>query len=128
MNKVKLTIAGILVAIASWLLGGSTAPNLGSIGSRDAYSYKSVIAGSATVPVVIATGSDRILGSIIIGTTHATAIRIYDSASATSSSSLIGTLKASIVEGTYTFDTAMRNGIVLDVPAAYAGTLTVTYK
>jgi hypothetical protein len=89
---------------------------------------------SATVPLVIAT-TTQAFGSVIITTTHATVLRFYDGIAsstapqtATSTGRLLGTMKASIGENTYTFDTITKYGVIADIPSGYAGTATVTYR
>ena len=89
---------------------------------------------SATVPLVIAT-TTQAFGSVIITTTHATILRFYDGIAsttapqtATSTGRLLATMKASIGENTYTFDTVTSYGLIADIPAGYAGTATVTYR
>jgi hypothetical protein len=100
--------------------------------------YKAVVvdstSASATVPFVVAT-TTRTLGSVIVGTTGAQIIRIYDGIAsttapqtATSSGRLIGTLKASVAEQTFDFDVEIVNGIIVDVPANFAGVYTVSHR
>jgi len=129
MNKVKLAIASSLLVIAGYFVGAAGfVSNLGAISGQDGYMFKAVSSAnaSATVPVKVRGGSG-VLGSVIVGTTHATAISIYDG-TATSTGTLIASFPASAVVGTYTFDAVVTTGIVLDVPAGYAGVMTVTYK
>ncbi len=66
-----------------------------------------------------------VLKRIILGTTAAGAITVYDHA-ATATGLPTALLKASIVEGVYEFDCVMLNGIV--VVTAGASFLTVVYE
>jgi hypothetical protein len=103
--------------------------SFGSVSQDGVYNYKNITSAnaSATVPVKVKAGFGT-LGSIVVNTTHATIIRVYDSASATSTGNLIASFPASAVVGTYTFDVAVSNGIVVDVPVGFAGNWTVTSR
>lgn len=63
------------------------------------------------------------LHTIVVGTTAAGAITVYDNTAA--SGTKIGILKASIVEGTYTYDCQFSTG--LTIVTAGASDITVTY-
>ena len=91
--------------------------SVGSVVDSGTYSFKNITStnASATVPVTIRTGRGT-LGSIVVNTTHATIIRVYEGV-ATSTGTLIASFPASAVVGTYTFDVAVSNGIVLDIPS-----------
>lgn len=65
-----------------------------------------------------------ILGSIIVNTTAAGTITVYDSATATGTK--LATFKASVVEGTYTFNCFFLTG--LTVVTGGASDITVTYQ
>jgi bifunctional ADP-heptose synthase (sugar kinase/adenylyltransferase) len=65
-----------------------------------------------------------LLHSIVLGETAAGAITIYDNTAA--SGTVIGVLKASIVEGTYIFNTSFSVG--LTIVTAGASKLTVNYR
>ena len=64
-----------------------------------------------------------VLHSIVLGETAAGAITIYDNTAG--SGTIIGVLKASIVEGTYTFNRQCTTGLTL--VTAGASKLTVNY-
>ena len=78
---------------------------------------------TATTTVVKA--SSGTLYRIIIGTTAAGAITLYDYASE-ASGKVIGVLKASIIEGGYAFGLRFRNGLV--VVTAAASDIIVIYE
>jgi hypothetical protein len=89
---------------------------------------------SATVPLVIAS-STQALGSVVITNAGAGVIRFYDGIAsttapqtATSTGTLLAQFKASTVEGTYTFDVVTSNGLIADIPADFAGIMTITYR
>lgn len=71
---------------------------------------------------LVKTGRGK-LHTIVIGETSAGSITIYDALTATGTP--IGVLKASIVEGTYTFDVQFSTGLC--IVTAGASKLTATY-
>lgn len=84
--------------------------------------YNKTYIDSATTTQV-KTGNG-VLRAIIIGETAAGAISIIDGTSGTTAN--IGTLKASIVEGTYFFDTSFSQG--LRIVTAGASKITVVWE
>jgi len=128
----KNFILGISISIAV-LFGAnlftSNDVKLGGI-SGDVYNFKNISSTNASTTHTTAVKmGNGVLGSITINTADARAIGIYDSISATATGqTLIGVIKASTAEQTLIYDVAVVKGIVLDVPASYAGSMTVTYK
>ena len=84
------------------------------------FNHQNIATNTTTV---VKTGAG-VLHSIVVNTTAAGAITIYDNTAA--SGTKIGTMKASIVEGTYVFDVAFTKG--LTIVTAAASDITVTYK
>jgi hypothetical protein len=82
---------------------------------------KAYISTATTTQVKTGAG---VLHAIVVGETAAGAISIIDNT--TGSTVNIGTLKASIVEGTYTFDVAFATG--LRIITAGASKITVIYR
>lgn len=78
---------------------------------------------SSATTTQVKTGAG-VLHSIIVGETAAGAISIIDNTSGSTVN--IGTLKASIVEGTYVFDVAFSAG--LRIITAGASKITVVYR
>jgi len=78
---------------------------------------------STATTTVVKTGSG-LLHSIVIGETAAGAITIYDNTAG--SGTTIGVLKASVAEGTYTFDASFATG--LTIVTAGASKITVNYR
>lgn len=78
---------------------------------------------STATTTVVKTGKG-ILYRIIIGTTAAGAITIYDNTAA--SGTVVAVLKASIGEGSYAFGTIFQNG--LTVVTAAESDITVVYE
>lgn len=90
-----------------------------TINGEPSYGFTNISTATTTA---VKTGAGH-LHSIVVGTTAAGAITIYDNTSG--SGTKIGTLKASIVEGTYLFDCAFATG--LTIVSAAASDITVTY-
>lgn len=84
------------------------------------YTYEYISTNTTTTAK---SGAGR-LHAITIGETAAGAITIYDNTAA--SGTIIGILKASIAEGTYTFNVAFSTG--LTIVTAAASKLTVSYR
>jgi hypothetical protein len=85
------------------------------------YSYAYIASATTTQ---VATGAGRTLVAITVNTTSVGAISIIDGVSGTTPN--IGTLKASIPEGTYWYNVAIRAGI--RIVTAGASDITVIYK
>lgn len=84
------------------------------------YSYSNIASATTTQ---VSTGP-RTLVAITVNTTSVGAISIIDGVSGTTAN--IGTLKASIAEGTYWYNVAIRDGI--RIVTAGASDITVIYK
>jgi hypothetical protein len=85
---------------------------------RPDYQY-AYLTSATTTQVATGTG---VLHAIVVGETSASTVAIIDGISGTTAS--IGTLKASIAEGTYVFDANFNTGLRID---AGASKLTVVY-
>lgn len=83
------------------------------------FQYTNITSATTTQ---IATGRGR-LHSIVVNTTAAGAISIIDNTSGTTAN--IGTLKASVVEGTYLYDVSFSKG--LRIVTAGASDITVCW-
>lgn len=68
--------------------------------------------------------SSGVLDSIVVGTTSAQAVRVYDSAG--SGGTQIAELKASIAENSYDFDVRFAKGLYIENPGG--GKLTICYR
>ena len=77
---------------------------------------------TTTTTTQVATGRG-VLHTIVVGTTAAGAITIMDGTA--SSTTVIGTLKSSIAEGTYTYDCVFSKG--LRVTTAASSDITVNW-
>lgn len=77
---------------------------------------------STATTTVVKSGSG-ILGSIVVGETAAGAITVYDNTAA--SGTVIAVLKASVAEGTYTFDASFSTGLTVVTAGASKVTVNV---
>ena len=96
----------------------------------DAYQYKHYTSANAssTAGTVVRGGRGE-LGTVTINTTSAQAITLYDGAtSATTSLSKIAVIKASAAEQTFEYNVALEKGLVVELPASYAGSVTIGVK
>lgn len=84
------------------------------------YTYNNI----STAATTVIKSSAGVLHSIVVNTTAAGAITVYDNTSGTGTK--IGTLKASIAEGTYIFDVQFNTG--LTIVTAAASDVTVSYR
>lgn len=69
------------------------------------------------------------LGSIVVASTSATTIKVWNATSTTDiASTTLGTLKASVAEGTYTFDLILTRGLILEIPTGFNGNYIITHR
>ena len=87
---------------------------------NEVYDYAYISTGATTQ---VKTGAGK-LHSIVVGETAAGSIQIIDGTAGTTTN--LGELKASIVEGEYLFDVAFSAG--LRIVTAAASKITVVYK
>jgi hypothetical protein len=101
-------------------------PSFGSFAGD--YQAKTVSSANAsgTLSMVIR-GGNGLLGSIIVSSSSGSTLRVYDG-SATSTGTLIGTIKAGVTEQAFLYDVGVATGIVLDVPPTFNGAYTITYR
>lgn len=68
-------------------------------------------------------------GSIIVASSSATTFKVWNATSTTdTASTTLFTLKASIAEGTYTFDTELTRGLIVETPTGFNGNYVITYR
>jgi len=136
MQKIILALAFVMSVAGLGIALTNSNDNLGAMSGRDAYNYRHLTSDDAG-KIVVVTSVRSILGSVIVASTTPQEIIIYDNSSATgvstttiasSTASKISRVKASVAEGTLTYDTMAQNGIVIGVPASFAGSYTVTWK
>jgi hypothetical protein len=133
-SLIASTVSIIIVLLILAIIGLSqnkpqTTNVFGGLGN-DPYSYKHISSTNASSTVgTLVRGGPGVLGSITINTTSAHVVRVYDgSTTATTSGTLIASIKASTAEQTLNYDVSVTKGVVLDVPAGYTGSITITTK
>jgi hypothetical protein len=133
MKTLKGKIIAVLSAIIV-ILGGYSATNLGSVVQNSQYDYTQLSGSVASTTANVNVGKTT-LGSIIVTEDQAVAVDVYD---ATSTAAItdgtyatkVAVMEAAQAEGTYTFDTGLTYGLVLNTDdwTAFAGDWTVTYR
>lgn len=73
-------------------------------------------------------GGKGVLGNIVVASSSATKLKIYDAVTSTSSGTLIGEIKAGVTEQTFVFDVAVTKGIMVDVLSGFNGVYTFTTR
>lgn len=108
---------------------------LGDATMDGGYQYKNITSANASSTAgVQVRGGAGVLGHIIIGRPASTTnVRIYDGTTSTSTGTLIATIHATSTGGLYgvmdlPYEVAVAKGIILDVPAGFAGDFTVSHK
>lgn len=137
MNKIlgTLFVLALIVIAGVSLIGKKEVTTLGSVNVSDAYLSTTTDSGWANTPRMIASSTNGIpdiqmLGSIIIGTTHASIVEIKDATSTTDvASTTIAIIAASPAIGsTLTFDTRILRGLMVNTATGFTGRYTITYK
>ena len=121
-------MAVILVAVALFL--GFKDSQAGSVGSAYTFKHYTSANASSTARTIVKGGAGE-LGTVTINTTGATVLRLYDAATTTAATSTldaIAVLKAAVGEQTFTYETSLLKGLTLEMPAAYAGDITITVR
>ncbi len=134
-NIFKITstaFVGLLI-LSGVLILGNTGKVEGSVAISNGYTYRNITSANAssTAPVVIKAQGSTILGSVIIASSSPATnlpIRIYDGRTATSTGTLITSIRGGVAEQTITFDVNAIYGIVVDVPAGFNGNYTFTFR
>ncbi len=144
-NPTRLLLAGILIvvlAVVSFLGIGALSqkqdPAVASINAGQSYSgtttYNGAGAPSVAKDIILKTGTGT-FGSVVITGAVAGTITVYDGTSTNpalttlAASSTIATFPASTAAGTYTFDKAFYNGLIVSFSSATAlPTSTITWR
>lgn len=92
------------------------------------YTHISSTNASSTAGTVVR-GGPGVLNSVTINTTSGQIVKLYDGASsATSSATLIASIKANAAEQTFVYNIAVSKGLVIEAPASYAGSITISHR
>lgn len=94
------------------------------------HSFRRITSADANTNINISRLPGVQLAYITINTTSAHALTVYDGTDTTTlaNNSGIAAIKASIVEQTLIYKIACKKGIVINVPAGYAGDATVCFS
>lgn len=115
----------VVVLIASLFVGANTdTPNLAGIGEGP---FRSVNITSSNSNDNLALGGNGTLGKIIVASSSAAALTVYDG-TATTTGTLLMTLPASFPQGEYEFDIAVRKGLIVDGAVGFNGDYVITYQ
>lgn len=111
------------VSLANEYQATSTFARLGGTSSNYAPA-----AATTQIHMIVGTGSN-ILGSIIVASSSATRIDIWNATSTTDvASTSLAHIVASPANGTYTFDSIAPRGLIVDMPTGFNGAYYITYR
>lgn len=90
---------------------------------------KNITSNDANTNVLIRS-SPGVLSKITVNKASAQAIAFYNGTNIVTltKNTLLGTLKASVAEGTFIYEIDCSVGIVLNIPASYTGDMTITHR
>jgi hypothetical protein len=130
MNTISKAVTGFIVAlavVAASVLVVRQDVALGSVVVGNEYNATNT-ATMAAGPRLLRTGPS-VLGSVVVSSSSATTFKVWN---ATSTLDIASTTPvqfvASPANGTYTFDASFERGIVVELPAGYNGSYTVTWR
>lgn len=137
MNKLEKIFLGfaIILTIFALVIVGYKNPqhSAGSVGVGNSYHSTTTITSLGVAMAtnhLLQTGTGD-LGSVVITGANTGVINIYDSTTTGSHSdyptTLLASFPASIVAGTYTFDTQFYHGLVVEITGTVA-TSTITFR
>lgn len=131
MKKTLLIILSVIilgVIVISALEIGRTSQAPGSVGVGNEYSATST-ATMTTVMNTILVNRPVTLGSIVIASSSSKTLTIWNATSTIDTASTsVAVFKANTVEGTYTFDVSLPRGLIIQTPAGFDGSYTITYR
>lgn len=85
-------------------------------------------AASSHLYRVVGSG-DNTLGSVVVASSSATAFYVWNATSTSDiASTSLGSFVASPANGTYTFDVVAPRGLIVDMPAGFNGSYTITFR
>jgi hypothetical protein len=135
MNKIGNYIVGAvltLLALFGINVGQQTLSGV-SVGSEyNATTTRAMTGGVALAAPAfrtIVSDSRATLGSVVIASTTAATIRLWNATSTTDSASTsIASFPASVAAGTYTFDSIADRGLIVELGTGFAGDYIITSR
>lgn len=143
MQKLKITVAGLLIALASYVIGTGDIKTLGSVAVSNEYiatstgtqaqfpNYRNAL--QTDFRSGYGTTTPGTLGSIVITAPGTSEFNVYDATSTatnalnTEGTTTIAHFSASAPVGTYVFDMAVKRGVLIEyVSAASVGWASTT--
>ena len=126
--KLNLLIVGTVVLLVSVFLLPRGGGPLGSVSVSNEYHATTTDSTSVNTYSQIKSTSAT-LGSIVVASSSATTLTIWNATSTTDiASTTITKLVASIGEGTYTFDVEAPRGLIIATPTAFNGSYVITWR
>ena len=127
--KNVLAVAFLLIAVTfAMLVLQRPESALGSTYPGGEYNSTTTV-GMASVQNVISANRVVSLGSIIVASSSATTFKVWNATSTTDvASTSVFAMKAAIGEGTYTFDTELTRGLIIEKPTGFNGEYVITYR
>lgn len=118
-------IIGIVLAIAVIIVATKPATvSLGDIGTGP-YSSETITSSNSDDNQIL--GGNGVLGSIFIASSSAAAMSFYDGTASTTGT-LLFTLPASLAQGDYKLDIAVRKGLIVDGATGFTGQYVITFQ
>lgn len=134
MNKIlsPLIVIGLLV-ISIGVFSPKEAPNLGSVSKSNEYqattTYSKLGVPTFGVNQTLISNNGGVLGSVIITGAVAGPIKIMNASSTTdTASNTIAVFPNSTAAGTYTFDSIVTRGLIIETTSGLLPTTTITYR
>ena len=134
MSKVTKIIATVLTAslVVVFLYSqGFKSPSdvVASVARGGEYQATSTYPTVLTARHTLIDNTYGTLGSVIISSTTAGTMKIWNATSTTdSASTTIATFAASAANGTYTFDAIITRGLIIETSIGFAGGYTITHR
>lgn len=130
MNYKNILSVAFLMVVIGVFVFFTQAPqkSLGSVIRGGEY-YSTTTASMTQVHNQITSDRSTTLGSIVVSSSSAQTLVVWNATSTTdTASTTFTTLKASIGEGTYTFDAILPRGLVVETPSGFDGDYVVTFR
>lgn len=137
--KKYLILSLIGIAFASFALFANVNA---SVDDSGVYNYRQITSAHATTSPLLVKSGQGVLGSIVISSSTAGTLNIYDgtnmavrtfsgattSVATTTATTTVALFGASSANGTYTFDTAFTRGLTVMPSTNFVGSFTITWR